>query len=216
MMKGQTQAVTAVLITGIVMGGVGSAYFWGVPMLEKREIEQEITSTEDDVLNLRDQIVSVSREGEGASTTVTVDADSISLEPNDEYIQVNNELDQSAEQGFTWSLLEGSSTQNISVGAGDYGIQGEELPGVVAYQSIAGEGSSEINYRVEFRNLCSTNTGELSKIDLVPSGQDRASGEVQIQVSNQGEQVDNNVVMSEGACEGRTSRTNTQLQISFQ
>lgn len=214
-MKGQTQAVTAVMITGIVMGGIGTAYLWGVPMLEKRQVEQEIVSTEEDVMNLRDEIVSVSNKGSGSSSSVTVDADSITIDTEDEYIQVTNQLDQSAEQGFTWSLLEGSSFQNLSIGAGSYGIEGQDLPGVVAYQSIAGEGSSEITYRVEFRNLCSVSTGELSKIDLQTDDQVRASGETTITFSNEGEQVNNNVVMEQGACEGRTTRTNTAVNVQL-
>lgn len=214
-MKGQTQAVTAVMITGIVMGGIGTAYLWGVPMLEKRQVEQEIVSTEEDVMNLRDEIVSVSNKGSGASSSVTVDADSITLDTEDEYIQITNQLDQSAEQGFTWSLLEGSSFQNLSIGAGDYGIQGEDLSGVVAYQSIAGEGSSEITYRVEFRNLCSVSTGELSKIDLQTEDEIRASGNTEITFTNGGEKVDNNVIMEQGACEGRTTRKNAVVNIQL-
>ena len=213
-MKGQTQAVTAVMITGVVMGGIGTAYLWGVPMLEKRQVEQEVTDVEEDVLTLRDEIESVSEGGSGASSSVTIDADSIVVNTEDEYIQITNQLDQSAEQGFTWSLLKGSSFQNLSIGAGEYGIQGEDLPGVVAFQSIAGEGSSEITYRVEFRNLCSTSTGELSKVDLQTDGQERASGSTTISITNNGDET-SNTIASGGACEGRTTRTSTQVGIQL-
>ncbi len=214
-MKGQTQAVTAVMITGIVMGGIGTAYLWGVPKLEKRQVQQQITSTEEDITNLRSQVISVSEKGSGASSTVTLDADTISINPEDEYIQATVQLDRAAEQGFTWSLLEGESLQNISIGSGAYGIKGEDKPGVVAYQSIAGESSSEITYRVEFRNMCSASTGELSKIDLQVDGKQRASGETSITFSNQGTETDQNLVMPEGACEGKTSRTRTVIDVQF-
>lgn len=213
-MKGQTQAVTAVMITGVVMGGIGTAYLWGVPMLEKRQVEQEVTDVEEDVLTLRDEIESVSEGGSGASSSVTIDADSVVVNTEDEYIQITNQLDQSAEQGFTWSLLKGSSFQNLSIGAGEYGIQGEDLPGVVAFQSIAGESSSEITYRVEFRNLCSTSTGELSKVDLQTDGQERASGSTTISITNNGDET-SNTIASGGACEGRTTRTSTQVGIQL-
>lgn len=213
-MKGQTQAVTAVMITGIVMGGIGTAYLWGVPMLEKRQVEQDVTSTEEDVLTLRDEIESVSQKGSGASSSVTIDADSITVNPEDEYIQITNQLDQSAEQGFTWSLLKGSSFQNLSIGAGSYGIQGDDLPGVVAFQSIAGESSSEITYRVEFRNMCSESTGELSKVDLQASDQPRASGSTTVTITNNGEE-ENNMVVDRGACEGRTTITSTQIGVQL-
>lgn len=214
-MKGQTQAVTAVMITGVVMGGIGTAYLWGVPMLEKREVEQEVTDVEEDVRSLEDEIESVSEGGSGASSSVNLDADSITLDTKNEYIQITNQLDQPAEQGFTWSLLEGSSFQNLSIGAGEYGIEGEDSPGVVAFKSIAGESSSEITYRVEFRNLCSTNTGELSKVDLQSDGQKRASGSTTISITNNGEES-TNTIASGGACEGRTTRTSTQIGIQFE
>jgi hypothetical protein len=213
-MKGQTQAVTAVMITGIVMGGIGTAYFWGVPMVEKRQVEQEITSTEESVLDLSEEIVSLSEQGSGAASTITVDADSITVDTKNEYIQVTKQFDRAAEQGFTWSLLRGSSFQNLSIGAGAYAIQGEDLPGVVAFQSISGEGSSEVTYRIEFRNMCSSSTGEISKIDLQTDGQIRASGTTEIRISNNGEETEN-VIMPEGACEGRTSRTNTVVGVQL-
>lgn len=213
-MKGQTQAVTAVMITGIVMGGIGTAYLWGVPMLEKRQVEQDVTSTEEDVLNLRDEIESVSQRGSGASSSVTIDADTITVDNEDEYIQITNQLDQSAEQGFTWSLLDGEGYQNLSWTTGATAIEGEDTPGVVAFQSVAGEGSSEITYRVEFRNMCSESTGEVSKVDLEADGQTRASGSTTITLTNDGEEVSNTVI-SDGACEGRTTRSTTQVSVQL-
>lgn len=214
-MKGQTQAVTAVMLTGIVMGGIGTAYLWGVPMLEKREVEQQITDTEEDVITLKDKIKDLSDKGSGATSSVKIDADSLTLNTEDEYIQVTKQLDQSAEQGFTWSLLKGESFQNLSIGAGDYGIEGDDLSGVVAYQTVAGDSTSEITYRVEFRNLCSENTGELTKVDLKTEGQTRGSGKTTVDLTNNGEQ-ESSTVASSGACEGSTVRTSTLIDVQFE
>jgi len=213
-MKGQTQAVTAVMITGIVMGGIGTAYLWGVPMLEKRQVEQEVTTTEEDVLNLREEIESVSQRGSGASSSVSIDADTITVNNEDEYVQITNQLDQSAEQGFTWSLLDGQGYQNLSWTTGVAAIEGEDTPGVVAFRSVAGEDSSEITYRVEFRNMCSESSGEVSKVDIESDGQTRASGSTEITFTNDGEEVSNTVI-PDGACEGRTTRTSTQIGIQL-
>lgn len=216
-MKGQTQAVTAVLISGIVMGGIGTVYLWGVPMLEKREVTQDVANTEEDIRNLYTQIVDTSRQGSGASTTISIEADRITVNAEKDYIQINNELSEPATRGFTWSLLKGGSLQNTSiVNAGEYGIKGQELPGIIAFKSVAGEGSSEITYRVEFRNLCSPNTGTLENIDLTVDGQNVSAGSATITISNQGEEVDNNVIMPEGECEGTTSRVNTVMQVALE
>lgn len=213
-MKGQTQAVTAVMITGIVMGGIGTAYLWGVPMLEKRQVEQDVTSTEEDVLNLRDEIESVSQRGSGASSSMTIDADTITVDNEDDYIQITNQLDQSAEQGFTWSLLDGQGYQNLSWTTGTAAIEGEDTPGVVAFQSIAGEGSSEITYRVEFRNMCSESTTRISKVDLEADGQTRASGSTTITLTNEGDE-ESSIAVPDGACEGRTTRTTTMVNVQL-
>ncbi|AOV94810.1 hypothetical protein AQV86_02690 [Nanohaloarchaea archaeon SG9] len=183
-------------------------------MLEKRQVEQEVTTTEEDVLNLREEIESVSQRGSGASSSVSIDADTITVNNEDEYIQITNQLDQSAEQGFTWSLLDGQGYQNLSWTTGVAAIEGEDTPGVVAFRSVAGEDSSEITYRVEFRNLCSESSGEVSKVDIESDGQTRASGSTEITFTNDGEEVSNTVI-PDGACEGRTTRTSTQIGIQL-
>lgn len=44
MRKAQTQAITLVLISGIVISLVGIAYMWGKPMIEKRSVMTQFTS----------------------------------------------------------------------------------------------------------------------------------------------------------------------------
>lgn len=215
-MKGQTQAITAVMLTSVVVGSIGTVYLWGTPMLEKRQAQEEVSETESDVKELYNQIVETSRQGSGASTSVEIKADRISLNAEKDYIQVKKELDQAAEQGISWNLLKGSSFQNITLGAGDYGIAGQDLPGVVAYRAVAGEDSSEITYRIEFRNLCSESTGELQKIDLEAEGSERAAGTTSIRVYNRGTETDNGIVLPGGACEGQTSRTRNLVGIELE
>ena len=53
-MKGQTQAVTAVMITGVVIGAVASAYVWGVPLVEKRQSQADLQQIESKAVSLRD------------------------------------------------------------------------------------------------------------------------------------------------------------------
>ncbi|MCK5023111.1 MAG: hypothetical protein KAS04_02985 [Candidatus Aenigmarchaeota archaeon] len=43
MRKAQTQAITLVLITGIVISLVGFAYSWGKPMIDKRSVVADFT-----------------------------------------------------------------------------------------------------------------------------------------------------------------------------
>lgn len=217
-MKGQTQAVSAVLITGIIVGGIGTAYLWGVPQLEKRDVQREVTSTEEDVTTLYQEISETASQGSDASSTVDIDADSIQVNTKKDYIQIKNELEEPATRGFTWSLLSGDSFRNTSVisQSGSYGIKGEHQPGIIAFKSVGGESASEITYRIDFRNLCDRETGELSKIDIEAEGKKEAAGSSTVRITNQGEKIENRVTLDRGVCQGITSRTSTKIQISLE
>ncbi len=61
MHKAQVQAISLVLITGIVMSLAGAAYFWGRPLIEKRSAITDIASAESFILQLNDEILDVAR-----------------------------------------------------------------------------------------------------------------------------------------------------------
>ncbi|NIO20398.1 MAG: hypothetical protein GTN76_06565 [Candidatus Aenigmarchaeota archaeon] len=58
---GQTQAVTLVLISGIVIALAGAAYMWGKPMIEKRTTITQFTSAVRFMEDLDKKIVEVAR-----------------------------------------------------------------------------------------------------------------------------------------------------------
>jgi len=59
--KGQVEAITLVLITGIVMSLAGAAYFWGKPLIEKRASITDIAAAESFMIQLDKEIVDVAR-----------------------------------------------------------------------------------------------------------------------------------------------------------
>ncbi|QGA80249.1 hypothetical protein [Candidatus Nanohalobium constans] len=192
-MKGQTQAVTAVLITGVIVGGIASAYVWGVPLIEKRQSQSELQSVESSSEQLLETIRSVSNEGSQSSSEVDFSLNNGRVEVNSEenYIDIITFSDSSNYPKGSWSLLEGSSRQGLSFGAGKYALRGEDSSGVLAVKARKG-GNSLIRYRVEFRNLrTDTVSGsELRLVDLQVSGADEASGDVTVELTNKGEEVD--------------------------
>jgi len=201
--KGQTQAVTAVMLTGAIVGSIGVVYNWGSPLLEKRQAEGDVKEVEKDIFQLHSKIISVSNQGSGSSTTVTVDVDGrIIINETNDYIQVSSEFDKPVYSASTWSLLKGGSFQNLSFGAGYHGMKGDDLPGVVAVRASSSEDSSTVIYRVEFRNLCVEQTGELEKIDLVTGGQERAAGTTTLRLTNDGTRTDTGLNIPSGKCEG--------------
>ncbi len=57
--------MSIVVITGIVIALVSSAYIWGRPLIEKRTTIAEYSSLESFVLNLNDKIIDIANSGAG-------------------------------------------------------------------------------------------------------------------------------------------------------
>lgn len=191
--KGQTQAVTAVLITGVIVGGVASAYVWGVPLVEKRQAEAEANTLEDKIIKLQSLILERANGGTGTSNQVEFNLDNGEVMVNGEenYIEVLTYSDSATYPSGKWSLIYGESRRGLTIGSGIYGIRGKNTPGVVAVKKISSQGS-QVRYRIEFRNIrVNTPSGpELRYIDLQSSGATKAGGDVVVSFSNEGEESD--------------------------
>ncbi|MFB6209424.1 MAG: hypothetical protein ABEJ56_04805 [Candidatus Nanohaloarchaea archaeon] len=223
-MKGQAQAVTAVLITGVVVGSVATAYVWGVPLLEKQQSQAEVENVESNVISFRDTIVEVARSGEGTTSEFDL-SDGVSnpdnirvrLNPDKNFIDVRLRGQDPVYPMDTWSLLKGSSFQNLSIGEGQYARRGSDLPGVVAVRAAGAPDSTLLTYRVEFRNMMEDKPSgrQLYRINLTSSGQTRTTGDADIFISNQGttEAGSDSVKLRSGEI---VPRRNTNIRISFQ
>jgi hypothetical protein len=66
--KAQTQVMSIVIITGIIISLVGVAYFWGKPLIEKRTTISEFNSVENFIVELNDKIISIANSGSGKYT----------------------------------------------------------------------------------------------------------------------------------------------------
>lgn len=62
-MKGQQEALSAILISGILIGVVGSVYFWGVPLIQKNKDISLLESSEAFMRQLDTKIKSVANNG---------------------------------------------------------------------------------------------------------------------------------------------------------
>mgnify|MGYP006280180067 FL=1 len=192
-MKGQTQAVTAVMITGIMIGTIAAVYVWGTPLLEKRESQAQLDQIENDILGLKDSIQSISNSGEGAGSEMEIEIDNGEVRINEtgNFIEVTTTAQASGYPEGSWTLLDGSNLQGLSFASGRYGIRGRDSTGVVAAQGDS-IGTGSVTYRIEFRNLLddSRDTPIIEVIDLEAAGAQRATGDTTISVTNVGERVD--------------------------
>ncbi|PSG99591.1 MAG: hypothetical protein BRC28_04020 [Nanohaloarchaea archaeon SW_4_43_9] len=221
-MEGQAQAITAVLITSVVVGTVATSYTWGVPLLEKQQNQAELERTEQNVLGLYNQIVEVSQGGEGTSAEIDLFESSnsdtrVRVNEKQNYIEIRKRGGNSPYPVDTWTLLKGNSLQNLSVGSGAYARSNDDLPGAVLVRSINAEEESLVTYRVEFRNmLADTPSGrELSRINLTAEGQTSSSGSTTIFVSNQGKAWERGSQAVELPNQEKVPRENTELVLGF-
>lgn len=71
-MKGQQEALSAVLISGILIGVVGSVYFWGIPLIQKNKDIALLETSEAFMRELDAKIKSVANNGGRDQIIVTV------------------------------------------------------------------------------------------------------------------------------------------------
>ncbi|HLD39495.1 MAG TPA: hypothetical protein VJB05_04255 [archaeon] len=62
-MKGQQEALSAVLISGILIGVVGSVYFWGIPLIQKNKDVSLLENSESFMQQLDSKIKAVANNG---------------------------------------------------------------------------------------------------------------------------------------------------------
>jgi hypothetical protein len=70
MLKLQVQAISMVIIAGIVLSLAGAAYFWGKPMIEKRSTMTDIATAKSFILQLDRHITDVAKGGGAKSITI--------------------------------------------------------------------------------------------------------------------------------------------------
>lgn len=221
-MKGQAQAVTAVLITSVIVGAIATSYTWGVPLLEKQQSQAELERTQQNIIDLYDRMVEVSQSGEGTTARVDVGEGSssdirVTLNEQENYIDIRTNGRNPPYPFDAWTLIRGNSMQNLSVGSGAYARSSDDLPGAVLVRPVGAPDESLVTYRVEFRNVLSeTPSGrQLSRINLTAEGQTSSSGDTTIFISNQGtnwERGNEGVTLPS---QERVPRENTELVIGF-
>ncbi|QKQ98471.1 hypothetical protein GKQ38_03010 [Candidatus Nanohaloarchaea archaeon] len=201
-MKGQTTAVTAILVTGLTIGAVASVYVWGTPILEKRQGQATVSNIEDNVVGLYSEIIDVKESGEGTLTPYPLKLPNsessirrVNVNSEKDYINVTVRTSRSAPYANRWTFLKGDSLQNISIRpsaeTGAYAISGKDLPGIVMVKSTGGS-ATLLTYRIEFRNMyVETPSGSrLEKIDLVAAGGTKAAGGATVRIRNEGTRMD--------------------------
>jgi hypothetical protein len=209
MPKAQVQAISMVLIAGIVISLAGVAYFWGRPMIEKRSTLTDISTAESFMVQLDSHILDLARSG-GTKTLNNPQIAGVSLYLNATGDPVyENEL---IFQFFTTQAMLGMGEGSMSIPVETY----DESP-VGAYggspRIITLEGQPEgdqylMTLRLRYRQLEADDPAKGYRIVLADGGR---TGHNQVTVSFIGTEA------VSGACCGGSGdliKTNINLTIS--
>ncbi|MFB6200343.1 MAG: hypothetical protein ABEJ83_05655 [Candidatus Nanohaloarchaea archaeon] len=223
-MKGQTQAVTAIMITTVIVGSIATAYLWGIPILEKRKAELKVQNTQQQVLSLHQQITEVANAGKGTTRQIQIGRegqDDLEIKINNtaDYIQVST-ISQTAPYAMDrWTIIDGKTAKGLSFSPGNkkYAEKKSYQPGVVAVRPIGSPGTVNLNYRTEFRNMyLKTPTGaKLEKIDLTAPGRKESTGQTTIIISNEGVEQDTGSERIQIDTGEKLRRERTQISIKL-
>lgn len=168
-------------------------------------------------MEFRDEIVSVSRGGTGTTAELTIDIPEdgrMEVKPEGDYIDITTETTAPPYPAGTWTLLKGSSLQNLTIGTGSYARKSSDLPSVVAVRAASGAGSTIVTYRIETRNLFTeTPTGpRLEKTDLTSIGRTTATGETTLLLSNEGSTRESAEVATGETLPRKTTEVSVDIQ----
>jgi len=165
MKKAQVQAVTLVLISGIVIALAGAAYMWGKPMIEKRTTITQFTSAVRFMEDLDRSIVDVAR----SCITPGACEESLTL-PITGFMSVdsgNNTI--TYEFVVTQPLItEGEIPLNTG-NIGEVAAYGE-TPGVILMRGDKTEGVYKLRFTLHYRELYNNEQEIGYKIKLQGSG----------------------------------------------
>ncbi|MBI4174185.1 MAG: hypothetical protein HY517_00945 [Candidatus Aenigmarchaeota archaeon] len=167
--KGQQEALSAVLISGILIGVVGSVYFWGVPLIQKNKDISLLESSEAFMRQLDEKIRSVANNGGRDSIVISVPG---IISFDGETIRLIIET-----QGTIYATdaeipLGRNSVSTLSQSGGQlYGVWGIDDPVLFNVKSIKmGENDYRNEYTLTYVELRNSKSLRDFRIDLTGSG----------------------------------------------
>lgn len=154
-MKGQVSVISIILISGIVIALVGTAYMWGVPLIEKRSVVTEFQTAQNFMLSLSDRIVDMANSGAGRES-LNVPSGLIRVIPHSSSDPDNNSiiLEFGVSQPMVFNqtpvYLGGATFEDVISDTGTYGVSS---PGVVSMTSVKDPAGYIIKIKLHFREL---------------------------------------------------------------
>jgi hypothetical protein len=166
-MKGQVNAISIILVTGILVSLVGTAYFWGIPLIEKRSTITQFTTAEGFMKKLDNRIVEIANSNSGQETLdipfggITV----VPYQPGEDsnYIIFEFVVNQPLVLNSSIIYLEEATFEDVT---SDVGVFGVSSPGLISMQSEPIGGQYKMIIKLQYRELDSDKPKKGYKIVL--------------------------------------------------
>ncbi len=149
MMKGQSEVVSAVLISGILISMVSTVYFWGLPLINKSRDTSSLTNAESFMLSLDKSIKDIAAAAPGSRENIRMSSPGLIRVSSDKIIySVQTEGTIYA----TDAAIPLGSTKNCdSNSAGEFGV---DEPAVICVNSNQISQTDYTNvYSLSYRSL---------------------------------------------------------------
>lgn len=174
MMKAQTQAITLVLIAGIVISLVGFAYSWGKPMIDKRSTVTDFTAALKFMEGLDSKIVDMA-----GTCSYSGSCEEVLELPRPGIIRLDEENNSIV---YEFEVYEPLITQGEvlfnTVDDGDVARYGE-TPGVIKLTGESlGPGVYKLRFTLRYRELDSNDPFRGYKIELSGTGIEGGSSKI--------------------------------------
>lgn len=185
-MKAQVSVVSVVLISGIVIALVGTAYMWGLPIIEKRSVVTEFQTAQGFVFSLNDLVVNMANSGAGRESLdiphgMARVIPSGSSDPDNNSIIFEFDVNQPMIFNQTPVYLGGATFEDVISEEGTYGISS---PGVISMTSRRGPSGYIMMIKLHFRELeTKTVPRKGYKILLNPGATTAVSGTSEMTIS---------------------------------
>lgn len=169
MKKGQQEALSAVLISGILIGVVGSVYFWGVPLIQKNKDISLLETSESFMRQLDENVRSVANNGGRNSIVVPIPG---IVTFDGEVIKLTIETQGTIYAPDAEIPLGKNTLGSLSQSGGNYyGVWGVDEPVLFNVKSIKmGEDTYRNEYTLDYLELRNSRSLRDFKIDLTGSG----------------------------------------------
>lgn len=210
--KGQSQVVTAVLLGGILVVGISSAYTWGVPLLQKNQDVSNLQDTVSSLQDLEEEIVAVSQRGGSSEVSINVRDGFFEVLPENDTIVYTGTTNAAYVATGQWVPLNENDMNGVPEAGfgGGYGIQNQDRPGVLIARARQEGDEYQTTFKIVFRELQDLESNQGYKIDLVGDGNLEASGGTHNIVITQGEET---TEQGASATNGPLERQQVQLRI---